>query len=251
MLVLVTNPQPHCQRLAALLESRGCQVISLPLWAIVTPSDGGESLRSALRQLRQFQWVAFTSQFAVDAVVRYLGDEDIVWPKGKTRVAAVGSATAEALRTADIPVDCLTMTANATALANAMGEAGMNGVRVLVPQARHGRMELAEGLAHHGANVELVEAYAARPAPVDAATWLRQYADQPIDAVTFTAPSAAARFAELFGGPPTIAPFTTTRWYAIGTTTSAAMERHGLIPAVVAKEPSFRAIADAVVAPIK
>lgn len=221
-------------------------VIQLPLWAIVTPDDGGVALHASCNQLRQYQWVAFTSQFAVDAMLRALADEEVTWPIGKTRVAAVGGATAEALRAAQIPVDCVTMQANAQGLADALGELGVNGARVLLPQARTARTDLAYGLAEHGAHVELVEAYAARPTPVAAAAWLAQHATDPIAAVTFTAPSAAARFAQLFGGPPTTAPFEATRWCAIGTTTGTAMERHGLRPVIVAAEPSFRALADAV-----
>ena len=245
-IVLVTNPQPHCTCLAALLEAKGCQVIQLPLWRIGAPADGGVALQHACQQLSTYDWAAFTSQFAVDAVMEQLQELGASWPPDRPRVAAVGKGTAEALRIAGVPVDCLSTTSNAVALGEAMAELGVSDKRVLLPQTPEARPSLAHALVQAGAQVSIVEAYAASPVEVDTAQWLAEHCGTSCAAVVFTAPSAVERFVTLFGRPPYTAPFAAAHWYAIGSTTSAAMQHAGITPVTTAPEPRFESLADAV-----
>lgn len=243
MHLLLTNPQPHGERLAQLLAAHHCRVTQLPLWEVAAPSDGAVALRRACAALSRYHWIAFSSQFAVEAVVHCVAGMGLDWPKGTPRIAAVGSATAETLRGEGMTVDCVSMTANAAGLVTALAAVDLAGARILLPQARTARPELAEGLARAGATVEIVEAYMASPRVIDARRWLADRQRTHFDAVIFTAPSAVEQFLILFGEVLNTAPFAGTTWYAIGPTTARTMERGGLAPVQTPAQPTFTGLA--------
>ncbi|MBI2346917.1 MAG: uroporphyrinogen-III synthase [Deltaproteobacteria bacterium] len=237
--VLVTNPRPHCKRLAVLLRAKGCTVAELPLWEVVPPSDGGAALRAVCARLDDYDWITFTSRFAIEAFVA------IVSPRSR-RIAVVGPETAALLQRAGFTVECVADPATAEGLVKALAERGVSDAKILVVQGSTARQTLAEGLRRVGAIVECVDAYEMRPTAVDPAWWIRENEIARYDAVAFTAPSAVERFVELFGPPKGVPPFAAASWLAIGPTTADALKLAGLAPIYQPREPTFAALADLV-----
>jgi porphobilinogen synthase len=194
--VLVTRPLGGRDPLVAELESRGYRVSAVP--TVLTQAVDVE-----WPELSRFDWVVVTSAAGVAAV------PDL--PAGP-RWAAVGEATAAALRARGAEADLVPEEANGTALAEALPDPA--GARVLLVRASLADPDLPAGLRRRGALVEEVTAYETVEGPAESADGLRQALEQPdLAAVVFASGSAVRGFARLGGGTSlpavTIGPRTT------------------------------------------
>lgn len=242
--VVVTRPREQAADLVVALSARGAQVVGVPVIEIDGPADGGAALREAAAAVSGYDWVAFTSANAVDRFVGLLRDgRDLAG----VRVAAVGAATAAALRRFGLVPDLLPPPDRATAegLAAAFGDVAPTGGRVLFCRAAVARRSLPDGLAAKGWTVDEVEAYRTVPAapPPD------EVADAVAGAavVTFTSPSTVAGYLSLTtaGGHPLPVPPVVA---CIGPVTAAAARKAGLEVAVESPSPSGQALVAAIVA---
>ncbi|HVX22573.1 MAG TPA: uroporphyrinogen-III C-methyltransferase [Acidimicrobiales bacterium] len=243
--VVVTRPRDQAGDLVAALGARGAQVIGLPVIEIDGPEDGGAALRRAAAAVAGYDWVAFTSANAVDRFVGLFRDgRDLAG----ARLAAVGGATAAALRrfglVADLQPDPAGP-ATAERLAAAFPAAPPAGGRVLFPRAAVARRSLPDGLSAKGWTVDEVEAYrtvAAAAPPDDVVAALVE-----ARVVTFTSPSTVTGYLSLAtaGGHPLPVPPLVA---CIGPVTAAAARRAGLDVAVESPSPSGEALVGAIVA---
>jgi uroporphyrinogen III methyltransferase/synthase len=243
--VVVTRPGGQAAGLVRGFREAGAEVECLGLLEVGAPSDV-EPLRRAAAEVGRFPWVAFTSANAVAPVFDLL-------PQGlpsSVAVAAVGEATARALRQRGIEPRLVSRQGSGEGLAEEMaaGE-GMAGACVLLPLAGDARPELAAGLRGAGAVVTEVVAYEKRvPAGAGERVCALFPSGAPLGWVTFTSPRIAATFAELVerhaGGWAPRRP--TLRAASIGATTSAALRRLGVEPAAEAATPGDRALVRAV-----
>ena len=200
--IVVTRAREQAADLVRALEDRGAEAIVAPVIRI-QPLENLGALRTALAGLSAYRWVVFTSQNAVQIVL----DRLVTWgmtPRvfAATSVAAIGSATADALRKrgvnpALVP-DEFVAEALVAALIGASGGA-LAGARVLVPSAEDAREVLGEQLRLHGATVENIPVYRTVPAPNDFADLTAQIGAGRIDAVTFTSSSTVRSFVQLVG----------------------------------------------------
>ena len=88
--------------LGDMLARAGAQPVSVPLIEIVEASDGGAALRAAAGCLGDYDWVILTSANGARALLAAINDARDF---GKTKVAAIGPATAEVLMAANIRPD--------------------------------------------------------------------------------------------------------------------------------------------------
>src|SRR3954447_21738047 len=91
--VVVTRSEHQSAGLAAAFERAGARVDLLPLLAVVPPADPRPMERAA-EDLASYDWLVFTSVNAVEAFLRLTGPL-----RTGLKIAAVGPATAAALRT--------------------------------------------------------------------------------------------------------------------------------------------------------
>ena len=97
--VVVTRAGHQAGALRAALARLGAEVIDAPALEIAPPADP-TGLERALAGLAGYEWVAFTSANAVDAVRRGLEAKGAnAWPAGP-RIASVGESTSEAVEAA-------------------------------------------------------------------------------------------------------------------------------------------------------
>ena len=148
---------PRAGSLVAALRDAGATVLEVPVIAVVDPPDGGAALRAEAARASGYDWVVFTSANAVERFVGLLRDGRAL---GGARLAAVGTATAEALAQRRLAVDLLPAEHSAAGLVDAMdgAPAGKPG-RVLFPRAVAARDVLAPGLRAKGWDVVEVDAY--------------------------------------------------------------------------------------------
>jgi uroporphyrinogen III methyltransferase/synthase len=210
--IVITRPEADARRLAERLRALGATPIIAP--AIRIEFTDPPELDVALARIAGYDWVIFTSRNGVEAVFRRT--RDIAGPK----VAAIGPATAQALREHGVAPDLVPPEYVAEAVLEALG--AVAGRRFLLPRADIAREALAAGLAERGAVVDEIAAYRTR-----------HVTDRPqdfgrVDAVTFTSSSTVRGFLEA-GPVPEGA-----RIVCIGPVTARTAREYGLTVSAVA-----------------
>lgn len=230
--IVVTRRPEQSERLSLRLRELGATVIELPLIDVAPPLDTAP-LNSALRDLRRYDWILFTSANAVRWVAARLGVLGVPRTELTSRkLASVGPATTEALREAfggaDVSVEAKRHDAEGL-LDELAGRARDR--RFLLPTSDRGRDALSIGLREAGGDVDVVVAY--RTVAPDG---LRERIGEALrggaDLVTLASPSAVENLA---AATPELVP--RLRAAVIGRITEEACRRAGLAVAVVA-EPS-------------
>ncbi|HVA76053.1 MAG TPA: uroporphyrinogen-III C-methyltransferase [Acidimicrobiales bacterium] len=194
--IVVTRARSQASGLSSRLRDLGARPVEVPTIRIDPPSDGGDGLRRAAAALVDgaYGWVVFTSANAVDALMDLIPDARVL---SETGVAAVGPATADALRRYRIVPDLMADSQTAESLLEAFPDPpGPAGTGVLLPRAAEGREVLPLGLAAAGWDVDLVEAYQTVREPADPQT--RSLVAE-ADAVCFTSSSTVTGFVESCG----------------------------------------------------
>jgi uroporphyrinogen III methyltransferase / synthase len=196
--IVVTRAAAQAQRFTQLLEAAGARVIEAPA-IVIGPPASWEPLDAALRALPTFTWLIFTSVNGVAMVDRRLGALGLTWPTiAGRRIAAIGPATADALRDHGVRVDVVPAEYRAEGLVERLRGLLSRGDRVLLPRAAQTRDVLVTGLRALGVDVVEVPAYATRRAEDNSARLGEVLTGGGVDAVTFTSSSTARNFAETF-----------------------------------------------------
>jgi uroporphyrinogen III methyltransferase/synthase len=161
--VLVTRPREQAGDMVGQLEELGADVAVLPAVEVRDLADYSV-LDRTLRKLERYQWLVFTSANGVHAFVRrlrHVGRD--LRALGGLSLAAIGPATADALRGYHLEPDLVPAEYRSESLAEALRER-VRGQRVLLARADRGRELLRESLAQV-AEVEQVAVYSQVDAP--------------------------------------------------------------------------------------
>jgi uroporphyrinogen III methyltransferase/synthase len=221
--VVVTRSGTRGRGLVEALQQAGARTVEMPLTTQTGPSDGGAALRAAALEVASYRWVIFTS---VNAVHRFMGELRDARALGSASVAAVGPATADALRMTGVEPDLIPAEHWAQGLIEAFPDRHpeANG-RILFPCADQAPTTLADGLGLKGWEVTSVEAYRTVNLPAAEPELLAQVAAA--DAVTFTATSSIRAYLALRtpdGTPLPVPPHVV----CIGPTTAGSARSLGL-----------------------
>jgi len=197
--IVVTRARPQASEFVDRLEGLGADVVQAPAIEIVPPVSY-EPLDAALRRLREYQWVVFTSVNGVGVFLkrlRELGSD--TRELGDARLAAIGSETARALAEAHLRADIVPEEYRAEALAAALSREIIRGQRVLLPRAAAARPILPDTLRALGAAVDDVPAYRTRVPEGTAHDVRRRLSDGKVDLLTFASSSTVRHFVEMVG----------------------------------------------------
>lgn len=227
--IAVTRPLPQSRPLADALERLGARVSVVPLVEIAPVGDRGP-IDAALARIGDYDWLVFTSANAVEAV----GDR--LRGARRARVAAVGPATASALRVFDIEPAFVPERHAAEEVA--AGLEPLEGLRVLLPQADIADPGLAAELRQRGAHVDALAVYRTVRA-VRSASELARIASA--DAVVLASGSAARSLAAQGGAVGALV-------VCIGPGTAAVAREVGFSVGLVADEASADGLVRALVA---
>lgn len=240
--ILVTRPRAQSRGLCDRLRRLGARPVAVPAIGILPSSDGGP-LDRALRTLRRYDWVVLTSANGARAcLARARALRIDLRDLDRPRWAAIGPATAAALRAARIPVDMIPSQYLTEAVARELRD--VTGRRILLPRTE-ARPEgtgypraggaLADALRSRGAEVDEVAAYRTVLAPRPLTPRVRRLiASGAIDTVLFTSASTVRGLVRLLGNRR--APLRTMTIACIGPVCAAAAVRAGLRPHIVADQ---------------
>jgi uroporphyrinogen-III synthase len=209
--ILVTRASKQAGALSDRLRKLGAIPVEFPIIQIAPPEDW-VLLDNALHQLcakeeeSYYTWLVFTSANGVNICFDRLNTlayntNDI----GKVRVAAIGPATAQALRHHGIKPDLVPDEYIAEGVAAALIEdvhrhgVSLEGKRILILRAAEARKVLVEKLQRAGAIVEEVAAYRTRGAVIgdeQGREVLRLLQAHQLDILTFTSSSTVRHFVQ-------------------------------------------------------
>lgn len=232
--VLVTRAEPRNGPLSSLLRARGAIVVHWPAYRIAPGAT--RELRAALADPDRYHWIAFTSANAVQAAAACGAP-----PRGRTRVAAVGDATAAALREQGWPVHLKPRSASALSLARRLAKRRISGCRVLFPRSERAAADFADALRAAGAHVDSIVAY--RLLPLSRAA--PAHSEHPFDVLTFTSPSTIDGLEARIGTQRVRALLERTPAVVMGDTTARALGRRGVRPARRAKPTTLAGLVSA------
>lgn len=226
--VLVATPEDRASDLGARLRALGLQAIEMPTVRIRPPVDL-RPLDRALQAKIPYDWVIFTSARAVEAVRTRAAALGVEARNIAHRAAAVGPATAKAVRALGLPVNFVPNRYLTDAIPEGLGD--LRGRRVLLPRSNLARRSLPEALERTGADVTEVTAYRLAAAP-PAAT----FDISAVDIVAFTSASSARFLVSNLGAEPSRALIARAVAACIGPVTAEAARELGFAVRVVAEE---------------
>jgi len=245
--VLLPRPKEKRDDLVCRLEALGARVSVRPTIAFEPPSDP-EPARRAIREIERYDLLVFTSARGVACFLDLARTEGVDPGRRRRTVAAVGPATASALREAGITVDLVATDSRAEGLAAALSGLEVRGRQILLVRPEVARDVLPEALRERGARVDAVPFYRTVPAASASQTALELERGS-YDAVVFTAPSTLR--ALLAGAPAgreaVLRGLARVARVAIGPVTAEALAEAGVPAHAVADSPAAESIAEALV----
>jgi uroporphyrinogen-III synthase len=249
--ILVTRPRAQAETLRTAIRDSGGEAILIPAIEIEEAADHAE-LDRAIGELERYDWLVFTSANAVEAFFDRVEILEAAEgsPKGRiaarargaarARIAAIGTATAQALRERSAEVSAVPERFLSEAMAESLGNVA--GMRVLVPGSDIARKKLGEELRARGAFVEEVAAYVT--ARTEIAPESLEELERGFDAVLFASPSAARNFAAMIGGPKRLGGALVV---CIGPVTAEEARRLGYRVGLVAEAHSAEGLVEALI----
>jgi uroporphyrinogen III methyltransferase/synthase len=242
--VLVTRTREQASKLTDQLAACGANAIECPTIEIQPPEDFA-GLDKALADIRSFEWLVLTSPNGANGVLarmKHLGLDGR--NLASVRVAAVGPATADALKENFLHPDLMPETFTTQALGQALAAQVSKGQKVLLARADIATNELPDILRATGAEVVEAVAYrTVRPAslPDDA---LRALSAGKVDWVTFTSSSTAENFLALVKDAGV--DLASLKLASIGPVTTETLAAAGLTPTVEAKKHTIPGLVRAI-----
>ena len=232
--ILVTRARTQASKLSSALKDLGADVIECPTIKISPPSDNYAAADVAIKNLRDFDWIIFTSANGVEKFFERLKIHGLD-ARALNKVAAIGSATAEKLSNFGIIADIVPKNFIAESLADSLKNLVPN-KKILIARAEIAREVLPDSLKSFGANVTVAPFYKVvpeTPAQIDFDS---------IELITFTSSSTVENFVAAYG----IEPLKKIPTAAIGPITAQTLKNFGVTPAVVAKEFTIDGLVEAV-----
>ena len=242
--VLVTRSRTQSADLVELLERAGAEPVEVPTIEI-QPVEDFCQVDSTLSDIGGFAWVIFTSTNAVEqlyARVDALGRDARLFHA--SRVAAIGTATASALRERGIVADLVSRESVSQSLIDDLAEQGIEEQRILLPGAEIRPDRLRRGLERLGAVIREVTLYRT-VLPLGAGARLADALDAGVDVVTFTSSSTVTNFVSLLESD--VSKLEGSLVACIGRVTSETARKAGLNVDIVADESTAAGLVNAIV----
>lgn len=247
--ILVTRARHQAPELSRRLFALGGEPVVFPTIRF-NPPPRWDALDDALRRAGAFyNWIVFTSANGVRVFLERLAALrlDVRAWEG-VRIAAVGPATADALRQAGLQVDVVPETHRGEAVVEAMAALEpLAGRRVALVRPVKARDVIPDGLRRLGAYVDVLTAYET-VADGDGAPLVEALLDEgKLDVLTFTSPSTVTNFCRAVDDAAERVRRSGALVVCIGPVTGEAVEKAGLPVHGMAEPYTVPALVDTVV----
>jgi len=195
--VLVTRPAHQAENLCLLIAQQGGEAIRFPTLEIVAIDDCPK-ISTLLTNPDRFQWLVFISANAVNFALKANGGK--IGAVKLPRIAAIGNATAQALKSAGLPVDLVPKNGYDSESLLAMPQLELHqGQRCLIARGQGGRDELAAVFRKNGIEVEYLEVYKRIIPETDKTPVISLLASNNLDFITITSGEALQNLLTMLG----------------------------------------------------
>ncbi|MBN2461983.1 MAG: uroporphyrinogen-III synthase, partial [Dehalococcoidia bacterium] len=234
----------QAKELSQLLLSRGALPVHMPVIAISPPRSWRE-LDRAMRNLKSYGWIIFTSVNAVEIFWErlYILDLDSRW-LAEAKVGAIGPATAGALEEKGIHPDYVPEVYTSQGFLAGFKKKGIAGCKVLLPRADIADNEISNGLAGLGAEIQQVTAYRTTAAARSVSPARRMLLKGEIDVITFTSASTVNNLLAMLGQKWEV--IKQAKLACIGPKTAAVLIDKDIKPDIVAPEHTMSGLVAAI-----
>jgi len=243
--IAITRSREQAGALKEQLTRLGAEVIEVATIEICDPASW-EPLDSAIRRLKEFDYLLVTSANGVRSFLRRLeaSGRDARDLKG-LMIGAIGPATAAEFAKNGVKVDFVPREYLAEGLLEALGDRDLRGKAFLIPRAKVARDVVPRVLKEKGGRVEVVEAYKTALPQLTAGEFKRLLTPPP-DVITFTSSSTATNFFTLAGENNVSQLLRGAAVASIGPITSATIRKLGLTVTIEAKESTMQGLVRAI-----
>lgn len=252
--VLVSRAKKQAGALSSALRELGCRVIEVPFIEIRKPTSY-KPLDTALRSLRDYDWLILTSVNGVEALFARMGKlKQDSGNLAHLKIAAIGPATRKSIEAQGVRVHVTPKEYVAESVVSALHRR-VKGKRILLVRAKVARDVIPHELRKAGASVDVVEAYetvAPKASQKQLRSVLGSRTKKP-HAITFTSSSTVKNFVSLLGlrGARAALRKPTAQHgvhsASIGPVTSATLREFGLPVDIEAKEYTIPGLVTAIV----
>lgn len=246
--IVVTRAREQASGLADRLRVLGADVVQFPTIDIVALPDYSE-VQNTLGKLADYQWIIFTSVNGVKHFWLQMAEAGLdSRALGGVKVAAIGPATADALREKGITPDFIPEKYVAEGVVKGLLERGVAaGCKLLLPRAKEAREVLPEELRRAGAVVDVLPVYETVPCKSRRENVLRMLEDGSIHCITFGSSSTVDNFFSLVE-PAILRRYDNVRMACIGPITQKTLERYGFSCDIQPEDYTIPALVDELVA---
>ncbi len=226
--MLVTRPKDRSSALASKLRKLGAEVVEIP--AIKTVEiDINENIQSVYANIRDYNYILFTSPFGVKVFLGQLRKLNIdIRRIGDARIGAIGSATKTALNEAGLMVDIIPKVYSAKELGKYVAEVCTDADKILIPRAEIGSPDLIEELNKCGAAITDLAIYRTIKNHNENDIYEKLLAEKEIMAdncyVLFTSASTVEGFVDMAGKKD----YNKVKAICIGEQTKAAADKYNM-----------------------
>jgi uroporphyrinogen-III synthase len=227
--VVLTRPAGQSADWRARLEAQGATVLELPLIKVAKAVDLN-TLAEVLQEFGAYEWIVFTSANGV----KYFFEEFIrvhedIRALGVVRIAAVGEATAAALRDLHLRVDLQPKKATGEELARELiTREAIDSAKILVVTGNRNREVVVELLHEARAIVDTLPVYKTEETDLAGDPVAGDFRTKGADAILFASPSAVQSFFDQAEAFKLAAKARKPLAGSIGPTTTSAMKQLGL-----------------------
>ena len=157
-------------------------------------------LKKALKEIKQYDWIIFTSVNAIDIFFGQmdLDQIDIRELKG-VNIAAIGPVTRQKLEARGLRVEAMPEEYRAEGVLDTLNGLALKGQRVLLPRAKGARSILPDTLVEWGLEVDEIHLYQAALSSGKNPFLADVIKSGEIDYITFTSSSTVSNFVEIMG----------------------------------------------------
>jgi uroporphyrinogen III methyltransferase / synthase len=240
--IAVTRTRKQAGDLVERLRALGADAYELPTIRI-EPTPKKREFYELVADAHVYDWIIFTSPNGVDAFFTafyeiFRDARDI----GNARIAAIGPATADRVRSFHLQVDLQPEKYVAEAIIEELKKVeSVENLKFLLPRAEGARELLATELTKLGSIVDEAIAYRTVPETDDVSGGIKRFREEGADWITFTSSSTAENFVALKLPLPA-----NLKTASIGPITSKTLRRLGLDVDIEAKKHDIPGVVDAI-----
>ncbi|NLG33283.1 MAG: HemD protein, partial [Syntrophomonadaceae bacterium] len=244
--IVVTRARSQASVLADKIRDLGGEVVEFPAIKIKKEADLS-SLDDALRDLRKYKWIIFTSVNGVDIFfeelkIRGIDIRDLMGIK----ICAIGPATRGRIERRGVRVDLVPEEFRAEGVISTLHQRLRPGDWVLLPRAKGAREVLPETLGKWGIKVDEVYLYQAIAATGINPLNIDRILNGEFDYLTFTSSSTVINFVNLIGAQ-NVAKLGNNRIACIGPVTAKTANEYGFRVRITAPRYTLDGLLDAIV----